>query len=238
MKNKKILFVVEGHSEEEFIDKTLNIFLKLNEDYDVIKYNTSVYELYDLLIEREGETLIYLLRESGKIDKKLFNDFQVDASFSFVYLVFDFDRHYQKFSIDKMMYLARRFNDASDEGQLIINFPMFESIYDISKDFSDDEIIKKLPLMSSKQYKKHVKGISYNFTNNQFHRYIEDLCLFEKVCHFNLKRYYALHKIDKFNGIDTLNSLIKIESLYSDERVIFTLNLLSLLYFEFEESST
>ena len=137
-----------------------------------------------------------------------------------------------------MLYLAERFKDASDEGQLIINFPMFESIYDISKDFSDDEIIKKLPLMSSKQYKKHVKEISYNFTNNQFHRYIEELGLFEKVCRFNLKRYYALHKIDKFSGIDTLNSLIKIENMYIKEKVLFILNTLSLLYFEFKEPST
>ena len=83
-----------------------------------------------------------------------------------------------------------------------------------------------------------MKEISYNFTNNQFHRYIKDLGLFEKVCRFNLKRYYALHKIDKFNEIDTLNSLIKIERMYVTEKLIFILNMLSLLYFEFKEPST
>ncbi len=233
MPNSKILFIVEGKSEQNFINKTLNKFLNLNKYYEIIEYKTSIYELYDLIIKNDDLSLTSILLINNKIDPNLSNKYQLDSTFSYIYLVFDLDIQYHKFSKEKLAYMVKRFSDPTEEGQLLINFPKFESLYDITKDFKDEEINKLVDKTTSKQYKTYVKEISYANINNQFYKFLLDFDLFIKVSDFNKKRYLSLNKLDNYYGIDTIKTFKSVMDIFIQTKKIFVLNMMILLYFEF-----
>ena len=72
---------------------------------------------------------------NNKIDVDL--NTQVDSTFSSIYLIFDYDPQYHKYDSKKLEYFANRFNNETEEGLLILNYPMFESMFDIEE--SEDE---------------------------------------------------------------------------------------------------
>ncbi len=237
MPDRKILFIVEGKSEEEYINKNLSKFLRLDEQYEIIQYKTSIYELYDLIKDNEDLSLTSILLSNNKINPALSNKHQLDSTFSYIYLIFDLDMQYQKFSPEKLEYMAKRFSDPTEEGQLLINCPMFESLYDISKDFKTEDLNKLVDISTSKEYKTYVKTISYANINNRFYKCLENLALFKRVADFNKTRYLTLNKYKNYYGIDTFKTFESIMNVFALTNKIFVLNMMILLYFEFNNSN-
>ena len=84
-------------------------------------------------------------------------------AFSAVYLIFDFDPHYQKYSDEEIKDILNIFNDETGLGKIYINYPMVESFYHI-KEFDDINYLdSKVDLLkySGRDYKKLVNQETY-----------------------------------------------------------------------------
>lgn len=236
--SRKILFVVEGPSEKSELDNSFLQHLGLSKnEYQIFRYNTSIHELYDLLQKPENKdiSLESILLFGNKVDVDA--NVQVDSTFSSIYLIFDFDPQYHKYNDDKIKYLANRFNNETEEGLLILNYPMFESIFDIENNESiDNYAIKKINKCSSDEYKKLV-SLRTTFRSDEKHPYKhlyqkDDIL---KCCQFNLFKYLKLLNIESYNGIETEKVLnLQINSLKSTSS-FYILNTMVLLYYDYNE---
>lgn len=239
---RKILFVVEGDKEKTHLDKYLlkQIGIDVNEEnVMIVSYKTTIYELYDLLVikENEGKSLTSILLKEEQL-KNVKANVKIDSTFSEIYLIFDYEPHYQKFENDKVKYLVTRFNDETEEGMLLFNFPMYESLYDItSLDIVGYQIFKEFKVDKGigNRYKIESKERSFSWGNNQFYQYIYDPLQFKIVSYFNLMKYLYLIKENLYKGLDT-NLLIDIEIKEMKlTNKIYTLNSTVLLYFNYHE---
>lgn len=128
MSNENILFIVEGLTEEDYINKFNEVF-QLKGNPSCYSYDTSIYELMDGLYQELSQDddldIILLLKEKEtKLDKKAI----LTQKYSSIYLIFDFDPHYHKFNVDRLIAFQSKFSNACEYGLLLINYPMLEAI--------------------------------------------------------------------------------------------------------------
>ncbi len=159
----KVLFVVEGKIDEvRILSNPRHGLLKLLDfDYEIVSFCNPIYELYQNYKNGMYDDLVsYLRHEKGlKIDDKLLSS----EAFSAVYLIFDFDPHYQKYSDEEIKDILNIFNDETGLGKIYINYPMVESFYHI-KEFDDINYLdSKVDLLkySGRDYKKLVNQETY-----------------------------------------------------------------------------
>lgn len=119
-----MLFIVEGQKTEVTIFKQINRVFDVN-NYDIIPYQTSIYELYQDMISEPDLDLLLVLKEK-QTDKTKRET--LSKEYISIYLIFDFDPQYQKFSEEKLIHMLEYFNDSTQNGQLLINYPMVESM--------------------------------------------------------------------------------------------------------------
>ena len=141
MSTKKVLILVEGKKTEPAIVGTGKVgsagcfdFFQLN-NYETVVYETSIYEIVDKIKEVGADNfdlVAYLVAEKGLIISPQIIGPPRNA-FSSVYLIFDYDPHYQKFSQKSIRFLAKFFNNETTNGKLYINYPMVESFFHITK---------------------------------------------------------------------------------------------------------
>lgn len=155
---KKILFIVEGQVEEVKIlgDNCKGLLSVAGIDAEVVSVGNPIYEIYDFLKNDAYEDIVSYLRSNKKINIE-----RAKTAFSSIYLIFDFEHHYHKYSDDKIEELLNFFNNETENGKLYINYPMVESFYHL-KSIPDNEYInRKVPVsliqQSGKAYKKLVK---------------------------------------------------------------------------------
>jgi len=193
LKNKKILFLVEGKKMEPAVIKSVaeQMFIDIARDsYTICSYGTSIYELYDELNKDSSLSLVGLLIEKGLL--KLEHGELPKQSFSQIYLVFDFDPHYQKFKIEHIKNMLTYFNDETQEGKLYINYPMFEATYYLN-DF--EKPIPLLPIVRledccGRKFKKLVKKITCFGNKNHIHLLFTD----KKQVLYSIKWNYIRQK--------------------------------------------
>lgn len=149
-------------------------------------------------------------------------------------MIFDLDIQYHKFDDKKITYMANRFNEATEEGQLLLNFPMFESIYDIHENFPITDTYKFVDVLKSDDYKNYVKSITFNKENNHIYKTISSSALLLKIASFNLKRYLLINKLYAYTSINVLMTLNNILNKYYEINKIFVLNMMILLAYEFK----
>ena len=137
--NKKILFLVEGDLMErrnvENVAKKM--FHLLEQDYEIVAYGTTIYELYEEMSKDPFLSLVSYLKSIGKLVLKP-GELSKQA-FSQIYLVFDFDPHYQKYSDEAILKMLEFFDDETENGRIYINYPMFEAAFYID-DFSNPQL--------------------------------------------------------------------------------------------------
>ena len=126
--SKSALMVVEGgRTEVRLFSRLLTMYLPSNRA-EIYTYNTTLYELAEQMFQGDelddDLDLIQVLKESktGPADRKV-----LEQKFTDIYLVFDFDPHYQKCNFDRLKKLCDFFNDSTSNGKLYLNFPMVES---------------------------------------------------------------------------------------------------------------
>lgn len=129
----KTLLIVEGHHEKnELFSVILNSFPEIKIDKNNIwVYGTNIYMLYDYITEEYGSDWAENNEDIDLpfiISKKLENiDLRYKEDYTDIILVFDYERHDPKYSVDKIEAMQRIFNDSADMGKLYINYPLIES---------------------------------------------------------------------------------------------------------------
>lgn len=158
----RTLLIVEGnHEKNELFRIILKAFPELSiQIEDVWIYGTNIYQLYDYIVKEYGEDwyesdidLPLLISNRQGIEKCYKEDF------TNIFLVFDYERHDPGFSVDKIRNMQAYFSDATDFGQLYINYPMIESYQDVDSFDVNDYIDRKenVSLQQGKEYKAKVR---------------------------------------------------------------------------------
>ena len=88
------------------------MFHLVKEDYKIISYGTSLYELYEELSFDPLLSLVGLLKSTGKIT--LGPEELSKQAFSQIYLVFDYEPHYQKYSDEKVKKMLSFFDNETE----------------------------------------------------------------------------------------------------------------------------
>ncbi len=175
----KILFIVEGEkTEPKIITKySKSIEIENEIDIEIISFKTNIYVLYKKIKElNEGffddststiETLKSIFVEQGLHDEAKL----LDEKYPYIYLMFDLEFQDGLYD-DKKEVLEEMldyFNDETDNGLLLINYPMIESFRDYKKPAPSNEFIfSKVSLAEISDYKKIV-GLRGN--NDNFSKY-------------------------------------------------------------------
>lgn len=156
------LFIVEGnHEKNNLLKLLLGCFPELNIDIgDVIIYGTNIYQLYEDINKAysddwsEQDIDLPLIVSRKKNCETLYK-----RDFTNILIVFDYERHHNGFSEEKIVKMQNYFKDITDVGQLYINYPMIESYQDFSNIPDTEFINKRIPsnLQPGKEYKRRVK---------------------------------------------------------------------------------
>lgn len=159
--NKKILFLVEGKLESKNVKNIAEKMLSLTEEnYEIISNDTVIYELFEDLRDDPDLSLVGYLKAKGKIT---LNPGELSKeAFSQIYLIFDFDPHYEKYSDDDIREMLQFFDNETENGKLYINYPMFEATFYID-DFENPKRLYEMVSISEcngRCFKKRVKEIS------------------------------------------------------------------------------
>lgn len=219
MQSKDVLFIVEGESTEPKLLKKINTILKLDADINIYSYKTSIYELYDELKFDDDLDVTLLLREkeSRKRQRNI-----LSKNFVAVYLVFDFEPHYQKFDVEKIKKMNTFFNDSLDKGLLLINFPMVEAVRHL-KAMPDKEFMTRTVNKNSVNRYKELVGKESTYTD--FEKYNFEIVVHQIIHHF-IKLNYLVNNVkilpDPEEALDMINSdnLINIQyNAYTNDEI-------------------
>lgn len=154
----KILLIVEGDVEEVRIlgSHTHGLLKLIDAEYEIVTFANPIYELYEAYKNGEYDDIVAYLRRFKGL--KIENDKLSKNLFSAIYLIFDFEPHYQKYSDEDIIDILNVFSNETENGKIYINYPMVESFYHL-KDLPDIEYVNRvinLPLKNGKTYKKIV----------------------------------------------------------------------------------
>ena len=173
----KVLFVVEGErGEKKVLGNTRWGLLSLIDfEYEITVVRGSIYELYENYKNGNYTDLVAYLRTTGMLS--LPSSVRSREAFAAVYLIFDFDPHYQKYSDGIIREIVATFDNETDLGKVYLNYPMVEAFYHIESKTDFLNFYRKTVSaanLSGKAYKKLVK------TETCFNRYfipVDELCL-------------------------------------------------------------
>ncbi|MGL5383269.1 MAG: hypothetical protein ACRDD4_04205 [Culicoidibacterales bacterium] len=137
----KILFLVEGEKTEKKVIRSIerNFFDKNNNtefECFVLPFKSNIYNLAKILEEDPDVDIVEYIKEQNESDEQLEN-IQLD-NISEIYLLFDFDGHDKhndhNQKIEKIQTMLNVFDNETENGKLIISYPMVEAIQDLCDD--------------------------------------------------------------------------------------------------------
>lgn len=178
-----VLFIVEGEDAEPKLLDKINGTLKITEDINIYSYGTMIYQLYDeLSLDDDLDIVLFLKsKENNKRKKEM-----LSKEFEAIYLIFDFEPHHEKFTIDKILEMSHFFNDSLDKGLLLINYPMVESYKHLNQ-MPDCDFINKTVTKDQVLRYKELVGKESKYTNiTLYHRSL----ILELIVHHLIKFNY------------------------------------------------
>lgn len=138
MNSRKILVCVEGQkTEKRVFDKLLSVYPE-PVHYEIISYNTNIYDLYDRMFYGKDPSEYDLLQTLKEHEKDPVQKRLLDGKYTDVLLVFDFEPQDHKFNARKIQEMQSYFVESTDMGRLYINYPMVEAFYHL-KSIPDPE---------------------------------------------------------------------------------------------------
>lgn len=128
--SKKILIICEGSFEVVLLKKIIDIY-PLDIECSFYEYRTNIHILKTTLLNYFDEEnfeisdidIIQVLKEHRSEDI-------LNSRFTDILLVFDFEPQDARFDVQFLIKLQEYFCDSTNQGQLYINYPMSESIFD------------------------------------------------------------------------------------------------------------
>lgn len=250
--NKQTLFILEGEKFEPHILRQMKPLLEEATGSTIRYYKAccDIYSFFNIIDKDEYSdgVLVYLKSISAKDEngKLLFpdDDERVDTVFSSIYLVFDFEPQASLFSKEKIVELCSYFNEETENGKLLINFPMIESIHDVRSLDPKDSLnatadVELENFTNGETYKKEVKEKTIfrnQQTNHPFKKiYIEGIIISFYV---NAYRYlYLLGYTPEFFKEDLKTELITLKQveLLENTNKIRVLNMFVLILLNYKE---
>ena len=210
--NKKILFLVK-------------------EDYKIVSYGTSLYELYEELSFDPLLSLVGLLKSTGKIT--LGPEELSKQAFSQIYLVFDYEPHYQKYSDEKVKKMLSFFDNETENGKLYINYPMFEAAFYLD-DFENPKCAyEKISIIDccGETFKPKVRSLSCFGTKNHLDFSLSKTLDIWQSIKWNYKRVVYLIGKEELDYQMVLDRQIEIKN--SKEKSILILSTFVLLIVDY-----
>ena len=193
--NRKILLIVEGEDTEVKIlgSESHGLLSLIGTKCEIIPFKNPIYELYDAYKKGEYDDLVsYLRHEKGlKVDDNVLSK----NAFSAIYLIFDFEPHYQKYSDEKIKELLNLFNNETELGKLYINYPMVESYYYL-KSLPDLEYNNRVVSLIDLKGKNYKREVNLNTCLKKNHITTKQLC------------YIIMHNYNKAKLICNSDELI------------------------------
>jgi len=185
-----ILILLEGSTTEPRILNSLKkYFLTGKSASTVVKtvFGTDIYQLWNTVKEYEYADTFELIREStpqNKIRLQGISREDVDS----IFFIFDYDGHATNADPDKIIELLEIFNDETEQGKLLISYPMVEAMMDFG-DYSNE--VNFTPIDLGKGYKTvvHKRQFSRKLDKTEWkHAIIENL----KKANLIVNGHYAL----------------------------------------------
>lgn len=205
----EVLFIVEGESSEPELINLINTKLNIdnNLNTNIYSYGTSIYELYEELKMDEYLDIALHLRskETNKRKREL-----LSKKFQAIYLIFDFEPHYQKFDIDKIIEMNDFFNNSLERGLLLINYPMLESYKHISKMPDKEFLYRTITRDEARKYKEVVGKESFYTDISLYNRRM----IMEQIIHHLIKLNYLI------KGNKAMPNHEEVEELINDNNFI------------------
>ncbi len=135
MRNKRILILVEGQKEKRFFGNVAKAFFH-EQQLEIVSFCCNIYALYKTIMEYGGNIdLVEALLVSKSISEEDKGKIR-GAKYPWIYLVFDMDfqeKHFpDKEKLKRLRKLSKLFNNETEFGLLLIDYPMFESYFETS----------------------------------------------------------------------------------------------------------
>lgn len=174
----KILLIVEGEkTEPKLFEQLGKVKWNQSSELQIVDIRTNIYSLYQSILNlNEGfiddststiEVLRQILINNGRIEDAK----RLEDKYPYIYLFFDLeiqDNHYEnKKSVLKEM--MKYFYDETENGLLLINYPMIESYRDYKEPLIDPnykDLFVKVVDVLNKKYKSivNLRGTNRNFS--------------------------------------------------------------------------
>ena len=166
MRQRRILFVVEGDKAEPKLLRSIFRAYDIDSQREVVSYRTNVHVLLnelnkcadetkegiDALSPGEIELLPFLI--SREHDKKKRD--QLSGKYTDIILVFDYEPQDPNFDSKGLAHMLSLFPESTDNGKLYINYPMLESYRDMQEPPDVDFLTRTMLTNECNQYKKLV----------------------------------------------------------------------------------
>ncbi|MBD5519990.1 MAG: hypothetical protein HDR03_01980 [Lachnospiraceae bacterium] len=163
-RNQSLLIVEGNHEKNKLYWLLFHCFPEINIRMDDIWiYGTNIYMLYKDIEKQYGSEwgdsyedidLPFVISKKQNLELLRYKE-----DFTNIILVFDYERHDDNFSEEKILKMQKYFSDATDMGKLYINYPMIES-YQHLKMLPDNQYINRtipVSLQPGKEYKALVR---------------------------------------------------------------------------------
>lgn len=228
MKNRNILFIVEGSNDEpKFICRLFDVCNMGS--FNTYSYNTNIHVLANHLridypdFDEDVTDLLAILRsyESNPDKLKILNKEYTD-----IFLIFDLDPQDHMINFTMIKRMLDYYIDSTNQGKLFINYPMMQS-YKHFKILPDDNFKNlRINLEQCRSYKYMVEEYS-KYTNVDVYDYITFVSL---AVHHLRKANYILNGVYSETSMEEYlkmnSSLIydKQISLLKDLNCIYVLN--------------
>lgn len=216
--DKNILIICEGNDEKKLLEILFDVYpIKIS--FKIFSYGTNIYLLRKHIFENYIEKgfkideidIISLLREyrEDEVLKQKFTD---------ILFIFDLEPQDPRFSFEHIVSMQEIFSESTNQGQLYLNYPMFESVLDFDEIPDPNYQYKKVMLETIPRngYKNRVRRTSALKGIERINA--ENLPILMKQ---TIEKFEYISKDDNFNYLDLLINQIQ---LINNENSVWVIN--------------
>lgn len=151
---KKTLVITEGELEKkQLLSAILTCFPEIPIEYeDIHVYKTNLYNLYNDIVNEYGDSwdddgieidllLLFSRKMSNTQGQNTYTKYD-KRDFNNIILTFDYEHHDSFYTDEKVLRLQKHFNSMTDDGILLLNYPMIEAIFHVTS-FPDKEYLTR-----------------------------------------------------------------------------------------------
>lgn len=219
----KILLIVEGEkTEPKLFEQLGKVKWNQSSELQIIDIRTNIYSLYQSILNlnegfRDDSTsTIEVLRQILINNRRLEDAKKLEDKYPYIYLFFDLeiqDNHYEnKKSVLKEM--MNYFYDETENGLLLINYPMIESYRDYKEPLIDSNYKNLFVKVDDVLNKKYKSIVNQRGTNKNISKYTSkefELLFLQNLLKANyiLEKDFIAPEYDSFENIIIGQSILE-----------------------------